>query len=78
MPVITSASTQPSLAWQAERNIPSTEAAGSRTPPAWRRSFEHAREADTLEDRCGLKPGECRLAWMVKASGPVVVKIVEM
>jgi len=34
-------------------------------------------EADTLEDICGLEPGPCRLACMVKASGPVVVEIVE-
>ncbi len=34
-------------------------------------------EIDTLEDLCDLKPGECRLACMVKASGPVVVEIVE-
>jgi pSer/pThr/pTyr-binding forkhead associated (FHA) protein/thioredoxin reductase/ferredoxin len=31
-------------------------------------------EADTLEDICGLEPGPCRLACMVKASGPVVVE----
>ena len=34
-------------------------------------------EADTLEDLCGLKPGECRLACMVKATGPVTVEVVE-
>ena len=34
-------------------------------------------EADTLEDICGLEPGPCRLACMVKASGPVVVELVE-
>ena len=34
-------------------------------------------EADTLEDICGLEPGPCRLACMVKASGPVVVEIIE-
>ncbi len=34
-------------------------------------------EADTLEDICELEPGPCRLACMVKASGPVVVERVE-
>ncbi len=34
-------------------------------------------EAGTLEDICELEPGPCRLACMVKASGPVVVEIVE-
>ncbi len=34
-------------------------------------------EADTLEEICELEPGPCRLACMVKASGPVVVEIVE-
>ena len=34
-------------------------------------------EADTLEDICGLEPGPCRLACMVKATGPVVVERVE-
>ena len=35
-----------------------------------------ASEADTLQDLCGLQPGECRLACMVRARGPVVVEIV--
>ena len=34
-------------------------------------------EAETLEDLCGLKPGECRLACMTRASGPVVVEFIE-
>ena len=34
-------------------------------------------EADTLEDICELEPGPCRLACMVKVSGPVVVERVE-
>ncbi len=33
-------------------------------------------EADTLEDICDLEPGPCRLACMVRATGPVVVEIV--
>ncbi|MCB1033928.1 MAG: FHA domain-containing protein [Acidobacteria bacterium] len=34
-------------------------------------------ESDTLRDLCGLEPGTCRLACMVKARGPVEVEIVE-
>ncbi len=34
-------------------------------------------ESDTLQDLCDLKPGECRLACMVRAKGPVVVEIVK-
>ncbi len=34
-------------------------------------------EAGTLEDICGLKPGECRLACMVRLKGPVEVEIVK-
>jgi thioredoxin reductase/pSer/pThr/pTyr-binding forkhead associated (FHA) protein/ferredoxin len=33
-------------------------------------------EADTLQDLCGLQPGECRLACMARARGPVVVEII--
>jgi len=35
-----------------------------------------ASESDALQDLCSLKPGECRLACMVRAKGPVVVEIV--
>jgi ferredoxin/thioredoxin reductase/pSer/pThr/pTyr-binding forkhead associated (FHA) protein len=34
-------------------------------------------ESGTLEDLCGLKAGECRLACMVRATGPVVVEILK-
>jgi thioredoxin reductase/pSer/pThr/pTyr-binding forkhead associated (FHA) protein/ferredoxin len=34
-------------------------------------------ESGTLEDLCGLKPGECRLACMLRVQGPVVVEIVK-
>lgn len=34
-----------------------------------------AGESETLEDICGLEPGECRLACMVKIKGPVEVEI---
>lgn len=33
-------------------------------------------EKGTLEDICGLKPGECRLACMSKPSGPIEVEII--
>ena len=33
-------------------------------------------ESDTLQDICGLKPGECRLACVTKPKGPVVVEII--
>ncbi|MDX1547368.1 MAG: FHA domain-containing protein [Rhodothermales bacterium] len=33
-------------------------------------------EAGTLEDICGLEPGPCRLACMVKTRGPVVVEFI--
>ncbi len=33
-------------------------------------------ESDTLQDICGLKPGECRLACVTKVKGPVVVEII--
>ncbi|MCZ6596422.1 MAG: 2Fe-2S iron-sulfur cluster-binding protein, partial [Planctomycetota bacterium] len=32
-------------------------------------------ERETLEDICEVEPGECRLACMVRASGPVEVEI---
>ncbi len=32
-------------------------------------------ESETLEDICGLEPGECRLACMVQVTGPVEVEI---
>jgi hypothetical protein len=34
-------------------------------------------ESGTLEDLCGLKPGECRLACLLRVQGPVVVEIVK-
>ena len=34
-------------------------------------------EAETLEDICDLEPGKCRLACMVKISGPVEVEILD-
>jgi pSer/pThr/pTyr-binding forkhead associated (FHA) protein/ferredoxin len=33
-------------------------------------------ESDTLQDICGLQPGECRLACVTKPKGPVVVEII--
>jgi pSer/pThr/pTyr-binding forkhead associated (FHA) protein/thioredoxin reductase/ferredoxin len=33
-------------------------------------------ESDTLQDICGLKPGECRLACVTKPKGPVIVDII--
>jgi pSer/pThr/pTyr-binding forkhead associated (FHA) protein/ferredoxin len=35
-----------------------------------------ADEKGTLEDICGLQPGECRLACMVRPTGPVEVEII--
>ena len=34
-----------------------------------------AGESETLEDICGLEPGECRLACMARVTGPVEVEI---